>query len=880
MLSPTRILRRLHALFTTRRLDDELDEEMRFHLEMETAKLINAGMDKRTAAETARREFGGVGRHRDAARDARGVRPVEDLLQDLRVGARTIAKQPTYAAVAILTLAIGIGATTALGTAVYRVLLQPYPYAEADRIVALFQTDTRAGSTRQAVASGNFLDWRARARAFDLMAAAEPYSFDWIGPAGPERFGAALVTEDWFPIQGLRPVLGRAFMKEEFVAGRDNVVLMTESLWRTRFGSDSSLIGRSLVLDSVARIVVGVMPEVAFEPYGANFWAPKIIRPDEPTTRVGGYWTVVGRLAPGVSQLRGQVELDGIARQLAAEHPPTNRNTGAMVVMLREAVTGSVRRSLLVLFGAVAFVLLIACVNVANLQLAESIRRQREMAIRTAIGAGHGRLVRQLLAESMLVAIAGAAAGLGLAHAGIGAIRAAAPSGIWQLERLSLDTPALLLALGLAVVSATVVSLMPVLAVGRIRLAEALAAGGRGSSAGRVRRRANRFLVVSEVALALVLLVGAGLLLRSLGMLVQTDRGFRTDGVLVTTLQAWSYYPTPAQRAEFVRQAMTRLETLPGVERAAMTSSLPLSWPIGREGAGVDIEGYSVAPGDEQPTVRVTATGGDYFGALGIRVQAGRSFNDTDIASSPQVAVVNRAFVRRYYPNGDALGKRVRLGFMSPPVSREIVGIVGDVRHSGLHADPVPSIFVPHAQAPTGAMHLITLTSGDAGLLQRAVREELSAMNGAMPLTEMTTMDALLSASLRERRFQLGLLSAFSLTALLLSAIGIYGVMNRATGERTHEIGVRMAVGAQRADVRWMVLRSGGGLAAVGIVVGLAIAVALTRYMSGMLFGVRPLDPVTYGVAAAVLLLAGVLATWLPAWRASSVDPVEALRND
>ncbi len=880
MLTPGRLLRRLRALITTRRLDDELDEELRFHLEMEAAKLVRAGMDEREARAAARREFGGVGRHRDAARDARGVRPVEDFAQDLRVGLRTLTKQRTYAAVAILTLAIGIGATTALGAAVYRVLLQPYPFAEADRIIAMFETDMRAASNRQLPASGNYFDWKTRSRSFDLMAAAEPYSFDWIGPEGPERFSTALVTADFFPIQGLRPVLGRAFTRDEFIAGRDNVVLLTKALWQSRFGSDSSLVGRSIVLDSVARVVVGVMPDDAMAPFGATMWAPKIPRPHEATTRTGGYWNVAGRLAPGVTVEQAQVEMNGIAGRLAAEYPQSNRNRGIAVVTLRDAIAGNARPALLVLFGAVAFVLLIACVNVANLQLAESIRRLREMAIRTAIGAGRGRLVRQLLTESALVSLAGSILGLALAHLGIGTIRAAAPEGLWQLDELRLDSSALLLALGLAAIASVAVSVMPVLAVGRIRLSESLAAGGRGTSAGRTRRRANRLLVVSEVALALVLLVGAGLLLRSLSLLVRRDSGFLTEGVQVTTLQAWSYYPTAVQRAEFVRQAVERLRAIPGVERVGMTSSLPLSWPIGFERAPVTIEGFSVGPGDERPTIRVAATAGDYFGVLGIRVETGRALAETDLAGSPQVAVVNRAFVRRYFPNDNPIGKRVAFGFMSAPVPREIVGVVSDVRHGGLDADPMPGVFVPHAQAPTGAIHLVTSTSGDAASLSRPIRNELRAMNGSMPLSEMTTMDALLGESLRERRFHLGLLSAFSVTALLLSAIGIYGVMNRATRERTHEIGVRMAVGAQRADVRWMVLRFGGGLAIAGIVVGIAIAMALTRYMSGMLFGVRPLDPVTFAAAAAVLLLAAVLASWLPAWRASAVDPVVALRND
>jgi putative ABC transport system permease protein len=882
MLHPMRLLRRLRSLFTTTQLDDELDEELRFHIEMETAKRMGSGMSETRAREAALRAFGGVGKYREGARDARGVRPIEDFVQDLRVGLRTIATQRTYSIVAILTLAIGIGATTALWAAVYRVLLQPYPFAEADRIVSVHQYDTRTPGSRGEFAPGNFSDLKQRSRSFELLAAADPFSFDWIGPEGPEQFETALVTEDAFPIQGLTPLLGRTFRPEEFQPGRDNVVLMTETLWRTRFGGDSTLVGRTLVLDSHPKVVIGVMPTDALTPYGAEIWAPKVIRPEETRSRASAFWTVFGRLAPGVTIEQARSEVRQIAEQLAAENPTTNRTTGIGLVTLREAIAGDVREILLVLFGAVAFVLLIACVNVANLQLAECIRRQRELAIRTAIGAGRGRLVRQLLTESFLIALFGAAAGLVIAYWGIAAIRVFAPDDLWQLERLRLDGKTVAFALALAMISATAVSLMPVIAAGRIRLAESLAAGGRSGSAGLARRSANRALVVSEVALALVLLVGAGLLLRSLSTLLKVDRGFATNGVLVTTVQAWGYYPTGPQRAEFVRQAEQRLAAIPGIEKVGMTSALPLTYPIGFQRPRVSVEGQSLSPGDELPLVLGAATTPGYFEALRIPVELGRNFAATDREGAPLVALVNRAFVRRFLNDQSPLGKRITMGFMSQPLAREIVGVVGDVRHDGLHAEPTPSVFLPHPQAPTGAIHFVTRSTehGDAALFERAVRTELRALNGAMPLSEITTMNGLLGRSLRERRFQIGLLTTFSVVALLLSAIGIYGVMSRTTSERTHEIGIRMAVGAHAREVRWMVLRNGSALAIGGIAAGVVIALVLTRYMSGMLFGIRPLDPITYVAAAAVLLFAAVLATWLPAWRASTVDPVEALRNE
>ncbi len=878
MLTPARLLRRLRWLLTTRRLDEELDEELRFHLDMEAAKLVERGMDERSARDRARRDFGGS-RHRDDARDARGVRALEDFVQDVRGGLRLLARQRTYAIVAILTLAVGIGATTGLWAAVYRVLFRPYPFAEADRIVAVFQYDRTAPREDGEFAPANYLDLRERSRSFDLLAAAEPWSVDWIGPEGPVRFGAALVTADAFPIQGLRALVGRTFRPEEFEPGRDDVVLFSESLWRSRFGADSTIVGRRLVLDSIPRTVIGVMPEDALAPYGAEVWLPKILRGDEATSRAGGYWTVVGRLAPGVTLEQARTEADLIASRLGEEYQTTNRNTGFRLAALREAIAGDARGQLLVLLGAVAFVLLIACVNVANLQLAESVRRRRELAIRTAIGAGRGRLVRQLLAEDVVLATVGAALALLIAAWVIGAIRGAAPDDLWQLRTLRFDGSTVASAAGLALVAALVIGVVPLLTVGRIDLSEALVAGAR-SGIGHARRRANRLLVVTEVALALVLLVGAGLLVRSLSALLDVERGFGTDRVLVTTLQAWSYYPTPAARAVYVRDVVDRLATLPGVERVGTTSSLPLAYPIGFDRPRIQIEGQPSAPGDELPAAHAAAVSPGYFEALEIPLLRGRGPTAEDVAGGAPIAVVNRAFARRFFGDEEPIGKRVVFGFMSPSMAREIVGVVGDVRHDGLHADARPSVFVPHAQAPTGAIHIVARTTGDPGLLQRRVRDELTAMNGSMPLSDMTTMDALLADSLRERRFQVGLLAAFSVTALLLAAIGIFGVMSRATSERTHEIGVRMAVGARRGDVRWMVLRDGGLLAAAGIAAGGAAALFLTRFLTGMLYDVTPLDAPTYAGAAGLLLLCALLACWVPAWRASAVDPVIALRNE
>jgi putative ABC transport system permease protein len=879
MLTPSRIIRRLRTLFSMGTRDAELNEELQFHISMEEEKLVAAGMSRADAHTQALRQFGGVARHRDDTRDARGTRPIEDLLNDLRIGLRGLAKQRTYAVVAIATLAIGIGATTGLWAAVYRVLLQPFPFPDADRIVTVWENDSRAPSRTLPVSSGNFLDWKARNRSFDMLAAVEPWSFDFIGREGPERFDVMLVTADFFPIQGLRPVLGRTFTPDEFAEGKNYVVLLSETTWRVRFGGDSSVVNRSYVLDSIPRTIIGVMPEDAMRPFDGEMWAPKVPRPTDATSRSGGFWNVIARLAPGVSMEKADADMKRVSAELATEFPATNKSVGVSIVELRDTIAGDARSSMLVLLGAVAFVLLIACVNVANLQLAECVRRQRELAVRTAIGAGRGRLVRQMLTESMLIAAIGTGIALGIAYWCIAAIRVFAPENLWLLQRLEMGPPAYFFAAGLAIIATLAVAMPPVIAIRKIQLGEALAAGRRTGS-GRTRRRANRFLVVSEVALAFVLMVGAGLLLRSLSVLLRADAGFTHENVLVANVQAWSYYPTPEQRAEFVRNTTERLRVMPGVQSAGMSSALPLTWPIGLERVRVTVEGKPVAPGEAVPPVRATSATAGYFDALRIPIVKGRPFGPTDLATSTPVVLVNATFARRFFGDEEPIGKRVSFGFMGPPIAREIIGVVGDVRHGGLHEEPTAGVFLPHAQGATGANHFLIRVNGDPATFERAVRAEMAAINGQMPLSSVTTMEALLGETLKQRRFQLGLLTSFSGIALLLAAIGIYGIMSRATSERTHEIGVRLAIGADAGQVRWMVLRSGSSLAAFGIGIGLGLALMLTRYMSGMLFGVTPLDAPTYIGAAGLLLTAAVLATWLPAWRASRVDPVIALRDE
>ncbi|HWL40229.1 MAG TPA: ABC transporter permease [Gemmatimonadaceae bacterium] len=868
------VSRKLRFLFQPRLIEQELDEEMRFHLEMETAVNVRAGKDVAEARTLALRSFGGLERYKDECREARGLQFLEDLKRDLRFAMRTFARRPGVTAITVLTLALGIGATTAIYGAVYGVLLAPLPYQDPERIITVWQSDRRNAGSREELSVPNFLDLKARNQTFASLAAAEPFSFDYLAPEGAVRFRNARVTEDLFSILGTRPLLGRTFQPGDFVSGQDRVVILSHALWSRRFRSDSSVVGRTLVLDSVPQTVVGVMPLGFDLPHGEDTWSPKIFTEQEKQNRAAAYYTVVGRLRPGSSLAGAERDLNGIASQLAREYPRTNANVGVSLVPLPTQLLGGARKALLVLLGAVACVLLIACANVANLQLAAAVRRQREFAIRTAIGAGRTRLTRQLLTESLLLALLGAAGGIVLAQFGISAIRSVAPPDLPRIEQLSLGGPVLWFGLALTVVTALIFGLAPIIRATRLNLQQNLAADSSASTGGVHKRRLGSALVIAEVALALVLLVGAGLLGQSFASLLTVDRGFRSDGVSATTLQAWSYYPTRGARIGFVKEATDRLAALPGVEGAAMTSSLPLSDRIGQESSSLTVEGSQ-----SEKDVRVAATTSRYFSTLRIPVLRGRSFGVQDDSASLPVAIVNEALARHYWPAGEAIGRRITFAFLGPPRVREIVGVVGNVRHDGLHADPPPTIFIPHAQAPTGAVHLVVSARNRNAQLGPAIKRELTAMNRAMPVSDVVTLDALLDGSLRERKFNLSLLAAFAIAALVLAAVGIYGVMSGLTSERTHEIGIRMALGADARAVLLMVLRQGIRLAAVGIVIGFGAAIVLTRLLKDMLFRVTPLDPVAFLVGMSVLLAVAAMACLIPANRAARLDAARALRQ-
>jgi putative ABC transport system permease protein len=871
------MLRRLLRLLRTRALERDMDDEMRFHVEMEAADLEARGVARDEARRRALVAFGGVERFKDEGREARGVGPFEDFMRDLRFGARSLRRRPAFAAVVVLTLAVGIGGTTAIFGAVHGVLLAPLPYADPERIITVWTNDRIEGEERQDVAPANFLDWRQRQRSFATFASANPYSMDYIGPDGPEHLGTWVVSEGFFETFGVRPILGRIFTREEHTAGRNHVAVIGEELWRSRFNGDPRIIGRQLTLDSIPRTVVGVMPRSFRFPPGREVWQPQVFDEDLRKARRSTFLKVAGRLVPGVTLPRAQADFDAIAAQLTREYPRTNTGVSANLVPLPEQTVGHVRSALLVLMGAVALVLLIACGNVAGLLLARAVQREREVAVRVALGAGRGRILRQLGAESLVLALAGGVAGLIVAFGGLAAIRALGPETLPRLDEIAIGPSVLAFALATTLGAAIVFGIAPAVHATPTDVRDKLAAGSSRSGTGRPRRRLQNAFVVVQFALALVLLVGAGLLVRSFVSLLRVERGFDPHNVLAVTVQAWGYYPTQERRAAFVREATARLATLPGVSAAGMTSSLPFAPAIGQAEAGFEIEGRPIASPDQSQSVRVAAVTSDYFAALRIPLRRGRLFAATDAAGAGLVAVVSETFVRRHWPNESPLGRRIKLTYGSRE-PRTVVGVVADVRHGGLHESPQPTVYVPHAQAATGANAFTIRTRGDPLATLGQVRAEFRAINPAMPIASTTTLDALLDDSLRERRFHLALLGAFASIALLLAALGVYGVMSHATTERTHEIGVRMALGARGTDVLGMVMRQGAALAVAGAVGGLIGAAAVTRLLAGMLYGVTPLDPLAYVGAGALLLVAAALACYLPARRAARLDPVRALR--
>ncbi len=870
----------------------DVDEEMAFHLEMLTEEFLRQGHSPQEARARALAQFGNDKRAKEECielgserlRRTRRAEYLDGLRQDLRYALRALRRSPVFTLVAALTLALGIGANTAIFSVVNGVLLQPFPYAEADRIVALWQNDQAAGVERDEVAAANLLDWRERSESFSGMAALEPYGMDYLAPDGPIGLDTWLVSEDFFSVMGVPALYGRTLSAEDYrrmagAAYEEGVpsVVLSHGIWRDQFGEDPEIVGRSITLDGVPANVVGVVPPEFQYPSAGVVWAPVVYGDLAPAVRGGNYIQAVGRLRPGVELEQAHAELAAISAQLGREYPETNQHVGITAVSLPEQLVGQVRPALLLLLGAVGLVLLIACPNVANLLLARGARRQREFAVRAAIGAGRRRLFWQTMTESVLLALLGGGAGVLLATWSLGLIVRVAPADLPRLDEVAVDPAVLLFAFVVSLLTTLLFGLIPALNLADTGLSSLLSGASRGATAGKRHRLLREGLVVGEIALALVLLVGAALVVRSFVTLMQEDRGFQSDNVLAVTVQAWSYFPEPAQRDVFVREAIDRMAALRGVGAVGMTSSLPLSEAIGAEEAEFEVVGWPASEGDASSAHAALITNG-YLEVLGIPLRYGRLFTADDAAGAPYVVLVNETLASRTWPGEDPVGERLMVSFAGPPVEAEVVGVVGDVRQSGLDIDPEPAMYFPYAQALTGAITFTLRTSDAPFALRDAVQRVIWEFNGTMPIASVTTLESLLADSLRERRFNLLLLGGFSVLALLLATVGVYGLLSYTMRDRRPEIGIRIAIGASTMDILRWAMRDGARLTAIGLIVG-AIGVALmSRLLVSMLYGVEPLDPLAIAAAMTLLTITALVATYLPARRASRVDPATALR--
>lgn len=806
---------------------------------------------------------------------------LDSLRQDLRYGFRVLWRRPDFTVIAFLILALGIGATTALFSVVKGVLLRPLPYRDSGRIVTLWQNNAMRGVDREGVSPPNFLDYQARNHVFEAMAVLRPYGLDYTEQGEPETFQAWLVSEGFFEILGVSAQHGRTFVPEEYRAGNENVVLLGNGLWKRRFGSDPNIVGQKMVLDGKPYVVVGILPAEFHFTDKREVIAPYVMSDSEKRRRSATYLNVIARLKPGVSVEQARAEMNTIATQLSQEYPQANREMGAAVVPLYEQMVGQVRPALLVLLAAVGFLLLIACANVANLQLTRGAYRGREFAIRAAMGAGRARLVRQLLIENLLLALLGGAGGLLLARWGINLILALSPGNLPRFDQIRLDGVVVAFALGVSLLTALIFGVVPVLRLSKPDIQESLKEGGQSTTPGVARHRLRRVLVVAEIAMAMVLLVGAGLLVRSFVRLLQVNPGFVESNALMLQVHVQDLYPKPEQQAAYFEQTIERLTALPGVKAAGAVSAPPF---VGEGSIDVEgpftIEGRPAPTAGQEPTAYQTVATSDYFRALGIPLQRGRLFARTDNQQAPPVALVNETMARRYWPDENPLGKRISLKLFNEPFTAEVVGVVGDVRHSGLDSSPRPEVFFHHPQAPFGSMTFVVRTEHDPLTMLPAVKKEIWAVNKNQPFYSIRTVEQLVSDSLGERRFSLFLLGIFAVLAFALAGAGIYGLVSFSASQRTHELGVRMALGAPTLAIMKVIVGEGLILAFIGVGMGLAGALALTRALSSMLFGVTPTDPLTFASISTLLIAVALLASYIPARRATKISPSLVLRHE
>jgi putative ABC transport system permease protein len=800
-----------------------------------------------------------------------------DITRDSRYALRMFVRAPLFSLIAILTFAIGIGVNAAVFSVVNGVLLEALPYPDADRITMVWLDNQRQGIKEDITSYPNYADWRDQNSSYVHLAAVTGASFNLTGAGEPERLRGALATASLFDVMGVQPFLGRLYTTANEVEGQDGVVVLSYGLWQRRFGGAADAIGRTLLLNGRPHEIVGVMrPELRW-PEDAELWKPLAPDQDDRTARFSFWLPVMGRLKPGVSVDQAQADMSAISDRLTQSYP-NMRGFGANVVPFKTQLVGGVERGLLVLMAAVGFVLLIACVNLANLMLGRTAARRRELAIRTALGAGRGRIVRHIMTEALVLAAIGGALGVTFAYWATDFFVALAGNSIPRAEGISLDARVLLFAGGLTALSALLAAIVPAFQASSTAAADHLREGGRQGDGGGGRRTRN-LLVAVEVALAIVLLTGAGLLIRTLWNMQQLDRGFEAGGVAMATLSPpASTYPSPVEVRGFYGRVLERVRALPGVESAALTTGV--LQPLLANSSVFSIEGRPDPPPEERIEYPFEGVSPGFFETLRIAIVRGRAFTDQDHAEAPRAVILNETLARQGWPGQDSIGRRIRFGGGDDSPWMTVVGVIRDVHRVAPQRAIRPELYLCSLQVTPRTQSLVIRTAGDPAAIIPAVRREVQALDPQLPLFRVGTLAGELSNTLRQPRFQATLLVVFALVALLLATVGIYGVTSHAVSQRTQEVGIRMALGAHGRDVLRLILRQHLQPAVLGIVIGVAAAVALSRYLQSLLYGVRATDPATFAAVAVGLLLVAAAACWIPARRAVRADPLVALRNE
>jgi putative ABC transport system permease protein len=878
-------INRLLGSLRKKRLEGQLSDELQFHIEMRTQEFVASGMVPEEARHKAQRLFGNQTLLKEMTREMDAIDWIETLWQDLRYAVRILSKSPAFTAVAVITLALGIGANTAIFSVVNGVLLRPLSFPDSDRLMLIFETTPEF--SQNSVAYLNYLDWRKENRSFTDMGTFRGDDFNFTGAGEPEHLKGKYVSASLFPVLGVSPILGRNFLPEEDRQGAGCAVMLSYSFWKRRFAADPNILGKTLTLSAASCAVVGVLPrdfrfhEEARVYVPIEQWNAFELRSRESHPGLG----VIGRLKPGVTMSATQAEMTSISGAIARRYPMTNAGHGAKVVRMKDDMVGYIRPTLLLLAGAVGFVLIIACANVANLLLSRATARKREFAIRAALGAGRGRVVRQLLTESVLLSLGAAMIGLLLARWGTSFVLAAAPDSLPRSEEIAIDPFVLLFTLAVSILTGVLFGLAPAFHGANDNPQESLKEGARGAGGGR--HRTEGIFVAVEVGLAVILLAGAGLMMQSIWRLWQVDPGFNTRNLLTAQVAVSPQVMAspPAIRLAY-RQMLGRVVAIPGIQWAAVTMVVPLSERDNEIGFWEGV-GPQPAPGGMTPAMFYIVTR-DYLKVMQIPLQRGRFLTDRDNVASPPVVVVDDVLARHVFPSQDPVGRQISLQVLGPV---QIVGVVGHVKHWGLDSDDTAKIrdqiYFPFLQVPDKSMSevvtgltLALRTGPEPMSLVSAVRAQVAGPTQDQPIYTVRTMEQIIAGSLAERRFAMLGLVIFAATALLLAAVGIHGVMSYAVSRRTHELGIRAALGASRREIVWLVLYQGMRPAVIGMTGGLISAFALTHLMSGLLYGVRPADPATLATVTVFLGGIALAACYVPARRATRVDPLVALRHE